>query len=255
MAAFPNSIARPANASAIAVIEHAGIRLPDMFATGVRDLAGGTDILKRGHRSSDVFLLRRGWTFSYRILPDGRRQILQFGLPEEILNHGAGIGGFATESIQALTAAAVSAMPRDQFGAAARLSPDLAHQLATHAERERLLACEHMTNIGRRSARERIANLLLELFCRVHRRLPDAPNDAVPMPLTQNIIADALGLTSVHVNRTLRSLRDEGIALVRHGNLLVLDPDRFVELADLSTELLAIIARQGALDAASSRAC
>jgi CRP-like cAMP-binding protein len=225
-----------------------------MFPAAVRELAGGTDLIKRGQRSPDVFLLRRGWTFTYRILPDGRRQILHFALPEEILNHGAGISGVATESIQALTDAAVSGMPREQLGMTARLTPEIGHQLATHLERCRLLAYEHMTNIGRRSARERIASLLLELYCRVHRRLPAAPNDSVPMPLTQNVIADALGLTSVHVNRTLGGLRDEGIARLRHGTLHVLDPERFVELGDLSSELLTIIARASERDAAMPRA-
>lgn len=255
MSALPNSIVRPVNAPAMSPItDHGGTSLHEIFPAGERAIVAGADILKRGHRSPDVLILRRGLAFTYRILPDGRRQILHFALSGEVLNPCAAIGGAATESVQALTDSAISAMPRDQFDAAAQLSPNIGRQLAARLEADRLLAYEHMTNIGRRNARERIANLLLELFCRVHRRLPETPDEAAPMPLTQNIIADALGLTAVHVNRTLRSLRDEGIVQMRHGALLVLDPGRFIELADLSSELLALMTRANSRDIGTVRA-
>lgn len=254
MSALTSSIARSAQVTATVPIGERGtVWLPEIFPAGEREIAAACDILKRGHRSPDVFLLRRGLAFIYRILADGRRQILHFALPEEVLNPCAGIGGAATASIQALTDVAISAMPRDQFDAATQLASDLGRQLAARFETGRLIAYEHMTNIGRRSARERIANLLLELFCRTRGRLPQTPNESAPMPMTQNVIADALGLTSVHVNRTLRCLRDEGILRLRHGTMLVLDPDRFIELADLSHELLALITRENGRDTGVGR--
>ncbi len=254
MSALPGPIVRSVDAPvAITSGDRGGARLAEIFPADASEIAAGTDILKRGHCSPDVFILRRGWAFLYRILPDGRRQVLNFALPGEVLNRRGGIGRAATESVQALTDAAISAMPRDRLDAAAQRAPDIARQLAVLSETDRLLAYEHMTSIGRRSARGRIASLLLELFCRTHRRLPETPNETAPMPLTQNVIADALGLTSVHVNRTLRGLRDEGTVRLRHGSLTVHDPARFAALADLSRELFALITHADGHDCEAAR--
>jgi CRP/FNR family transcriptional regulator, anaerobic regulatory protein len=246
MAASASSVMKSIKTAAeTASVDRDATRLTHIFPASTHEIPAGMDILRTGHRCADAFILRRGWAFIYHALGSGRRQILHFALPGEILNPCTATSHAATESIQALTDAALSALPHEQLDAAMRMAPDIASQVAMQVERDRLLAYQHMTNIGRRSARERIANLLLELFCRVRRRLPDRPNDTAAMPLTQAVIADALGLTAVHVNRTLRNLRNEGIAQLRHGELLVLDHRRLIEVADFSGEVLALMARTG----------
>ncbi len=112
--------------------------------------------------------------------------------------------------------------------------------------RDRTLANEHLTNIGRRVARERVAHLLLELFYRVWLAHPSPHSDGVELPLTQEHIGDALGLTSVHVNRTLRQLREAGLVTISGHNMQVLDPDMLAEVAGFDSEkVLQRPAREG----------
>ena len=115
--------------------------------------------------------------------------------------------------------------------------PKMAVRMACIAARDQVFAYQHLTSVGRRTARERIANLLLELFVRLRQSAPEASGDSIRLPLTQEHLGDALGLTSVHVNRTLRALREDGVLAIKRGALSILDPDRLAEEAGFDDEV------------------
>jgi len=223
--------------TALALSNERQVGIGSLFPGTVRRVSAGADIYAQGDYVADVFLLRTGWAFLYQVTADGRRQILHFALPGEILNYNPGLRHPAIEGAQAITAGAISSLSRHALDQILERSPIAARQVADSAELRRMLVFEHLTNLGRRCARERLANILLELFCRVRGRLPSVPEDRAPLPLTQSILADAVGLTPIHVNRTLRRLRQERIVCILPGVVRVLNPAKLVELAGLTNEV------------------
>ena len=106
-------------------------------------------------------------------------------------------------------------------------------QLAGLIAQDRSLAYDQLSSIGRGSARERVAHLLLELFVRYRMRWPGHRSEEMHLPLTQEHIGDATGLTGVHVNRVLRDLRKDGVVEFHYRRLRILNPDRLVDVAGI----------------------
>lgn len=206
-------------------------------STGDKEVRAGRDIIRLGEPCGIIYTLLAGWAFLYSLLEDGRRQILQFALPGAILGVDLLNGGQATYGIEALTEVTVSMLPHKAVEPLTRDHPELGLLLAELASRDRNLSYEHLTSLGRRSARERVAHLLLELFIRSHAQWPGHRIEEMHLPLTQEHIGDATGLTGVHVNRILRDLRNDGIVEFHYRRLTILDPDRLVDVADIEPQL------------------
>jgi PAS domain S-box-containing protein len=176
-------------------------------------------------------LIGNGWVYSYDLLADGRRQVIGFHLPGDIIGHpGLLVSGghhqYATASDCVLCAL-------DQPGLAAILHADtaLAKALQWAAARDAAIIEQHLVSIGRRSALARVAHLLLELGARLE-MIGLADPGGYRCPLTQEVIGDALGLTNVHVNRLLRRLRDQGLLTFVRGFVSFQDKDRLMALAE-----------------------
>ncbi len=202
------------------------------YKSSDRLFKAGEDLFRLGERCDEVYHLVDGWVFLYALLEDGRRQILHFALPGAIL-------GFYTDSIavygaQALTDTAVGIIPHNNLGALVEEYPGIGLRLAWMVWRECNLAYEHLSSIGRRSARERVARSLLELFVRYRMQWPRHRSEEMHLPLTQEHVADATGLTGVHVNRILRDLRKDGIVEFHYRRLRILNPDKLVNVAGIS---------------------
>jgi CRP/FNR family transcriptional regulator len=217
--------------SACGPLDRADLDFVRSFRTAARSIPAGHDFLIQNETVNEVFTLLEGWVILYEMLEDGRRQIMQFCLPGAFLGFQPNAKAPLPFSAQALTDVRVCAFPRAGIEDLLREDPALSYRLACITLRDRSLAFRHLTNVGRRSARERVANLLLEMFLRARMMEPGGGADTIYLPLTQEHIGDALGLTSVHVNRTLRALRVDGIVSVRGRTLRVLDPDRLAEEA------------------------
>lgn len=195
-----------------------------------RRIAVGADLVSQGGRLADVVTVLEGWLLLYELLEDGRRQILHVAVPGDALVPPPAATALPY-GIQAATAAVVCVTPAREAYRLAETDPAIADRLLTLASRATLLAYEHMTALGRRTARERVALLLVELYCRCRMVMP--PGRATRVPLTQAELGDALGLTAVHVNRTLRRLRQERLVDYEAGVLRILDPDRLAVVAAL----------------------
>lgn len=190
---------------------------------GISEVPAGTDFVRQGDPAAEAFTVLDGWAMRYILLPDGGRQIVDFCLPGDFVGFQAGDGEVHDYSVQAITAVRVCSFARAPLLEGLAGHAEFAFRLACLSHRDQVAAFRHLTSVGRRSARGRIASLLLELFLRVR-----AQDDRawVALPLTQEHIGDALGLTPVHVNRTLRRLREDGVVTLRDHRLTVHDLER-----------------------------
>lgn len=209
------------------------------FRSGTRRVAAGQDLLVQGEPATELYNLISGWAFTYQLLEDGRRQIDKIGLPGDFLGFQADLERPMGYSVHALTDCEVCVFPRRNLLELFREKPSLALRLTWMIARDESLARERLTSVGRRSALERIGYFLLDLYYRVRLREPSPVGAEIPLPLTQEHIGDALGLTSVHVNRTLRELREMGLLTVAGRRLHIMDPDGLADVAGVDEDTFA----------------
>ncbi len=200
-----------------------------------RAVPAGQDLFSQGEPCGDVFNILDGWVFLYELLEDGRRQILQFGLPGDFIGLRPS-GRVPFFGAQALSQVSICAIPRHRLLDLARRRPELAFELVRIVASDESQAYERLTALGRKTAVERVATLLLELFYRIRRRAPQAAGEILRIPLTQTHLADALGLTPVHINRTLGVLRQRGVIDYGNGLFHILAPHRLFEIAGVDAE-------------------
>ncbi|MFD1380065.1 Crp/Fnr family transcriptional regulator [Fodinicurvata halophila] len=169
----------------------------------------GRTVFAQGSQNVPLHNVLSGWLFSYQLLPDGRRQILQFLLPGDIAGlEPEGAAGI-THGLETLSEAVLCAIPRDGFHRLCARCPAVTERCRWMMARDVTLLFERLATLGRRMARERVVHLLMELAVRSSRTTQFADGTRLRMPLTQPIMADALGLTAIHINRVLRELRHE----------------------------------------------
>ncbi len=198
---------------------------------GERKYPAGSDFLRQGEPQREVFTLLDGWAMRYSLLDDGSRQVIDFCLPGAFIGFQPDSEAPKGYAAQAITGIKTCVLPQKGLMDLMSETPNMAVRLACIAYRDQVSMARHLANVGRRMARGRVANLLMELFVRARMRSPAASCEAIPLPLTQELIGDALGLTSVHVNRTRRGLREDRIVSLGGGTLRILDPDRLAEEA------------------------
>ncbi len=189
----------------------------------------GDNLFRPAEPCDAIYHLVDGWMFLYSLIDNGRRQILHFALPGALL--GLHPGRIAVYGAQALTDAAIWVIPHENLGPLIEEHPGVGLRLTWIVWRERNLAYDRLASIGRRSARERVARSLLELFVRCRMQWPGHRAEEMYLPLTQEHIGDAIGLTGVHVNRVLHGLRDDGIVEFRYRQFRILNPDKLVDVA------------------------
>ena len=211
---------------------------------GVRTVAARKhkDILIAGNRYECVYVNHDGWLLRYKILHSGSRQIIDFILPGQVFGLQASLFNHSLYSVATITEASLSAIPFEMIDSVFERSPKLAKVLFWSAACEAAILAEHLIDAARRSAYERVSHLLLELFVRLKGAgLTD--NMSFDMPLTQELIGDALGLTTVHVNRTIRSLREDKLIAIDGKVVTILDFEALSLLSDFENSYLGAAAR------------
>lgn len=176
----------------------------------------GHDLVIEGEAIRNGIIFERGWGCRYRLLEDGRRQILQLLVAGDHAGDSGAIFGQADHSIATLTPARILLLPVEALGELAARHPRLRLALEWSRFCDRAIIQARLVDIGRRSASQGMAHLILELYHRL-RLVGEADEDCFALPLKQETLADALGLTMVHVNRTLRQLRAEAFSIWTTG--------------------------------------
>jgi CRP-like cAMP-binding protein len=191
----------------------------------------GEELFVEGEAVRRPRFIVSGWASSQRVLSDGRRQIFSFSLPGDGLGLYPRMTPPALYTVVAATAMeTVDAQPVLELVRSGR-SPGLLRAFAAAARAEDIEFLDHLTRLGRQTAYERVAHFLLE----IHDRLAVVglgTERHFPLPLTQEILADALGLSIVHVNRTLQQLRRDKLIEWRSGVAVLLQRETLAKVAD-----------------------
>jgi CRP/FNR family transcriptional regulator len=182
-----------------------------------RTVAVGDAIYEEGELNYSVYVVLEGWVMLYKILEDGRRQILDFALPGTILGFGAEPQSAMPHTASALTPTKTAVLPRGQLCTFISREPKLVMRFVGGMADLLASAHENLTDVGRRTSHAAIENLLVRLICRVLAGRAPARGEVVHLPLTLEHIADALGLTVPHVCRSLKSFRANRIITSRRG--------------------------------------
>lgn len=195
-----------------------------------RTFVAGRDMVHQGQSAQAAYILGSGWACSYKLLQDGGRQIVDFQIPGDFLGLRSVLLHISDHSIEPITDIEVTEVLASDLLAAFAQTPRLAAAVLWAASRDEAMVVEHLVDIGRRDAAERMAHFLLELGARL--TLVGLGNKAgYACPLTQYLLADALGLSAVHVNRVLRQLREKGMMTFREGFVAFDNYDRLAEFA------------------------
>jgi CRP-like cAMP-binding protein len=202
-----------------------------VLQSAIQAVPRNREIISAGRKYDGVFVLIDGAAIRYRVLRDARRQVLNIALPGDFIGFPASFFETALYSITALTDATVSWVPFAGLFGLFQTQPRLAATLFCSFSCEAAMYTERLTDIGRRSALERVAHFLLELLTRLQ-AIGLADERSYRMPLTQELIGDALGLSVPHVNRTLRQLREDALVSIDGQIVVIRDIEALAALAD-----------------------
>jgi len=217
--------------SRLVALSPAEVAVLDELQASPRRVPRGREIVSEGRRYDGLQVLIEGVALRYRVLQDGRRQVLNIILPGDFIGFPGCFFENALYSIAGLGDCIVSPVPFSRllglFATHARLSAVIFWTLSC----ETAMYAEHLIGVGRRSALERVAHFLLEMLTRLQAiRLAD--DSSYRLPVTQELLADALGLSVQYVNQTLRQLREEGLVTVERHYVTIHDYDALAALAD-----------------------
>ena len=157
--------------------------------TGAQVIPSGSDLYRQGDICSTYYVVLSGWIALSALLDDGSCQILDFALPGAVLGFQSGAGAPMYHSARCLSVVRVYAFPRGKLDTIIESNPRLAVLLCRQIAGDEARAHDHLTNLGLREARERIARLLLEIYVRIRRRLPAEPGEIIQLPLGQGSAA------------------------------------------------------------------
>ena len=196
-------------------------------------LPAGATLIDEGQTDAPLYTLLTGWAFRFKTLRDGRRQILNFLLAGDFIGVQQKMGDASAHGVVALTDAVFCVFQRDALWEMHRKSPAMGFNVTWLTAHEESLVDDTLLSVGRRTAEERVASLLIQLFKRAAALQSDGGARGVPFPLTQQHIADGLGLSLVHTNKTLRRLELRGLHRISEGRLYLRDAKALARLADL----------------------
>lgn len=201
------------------------------FRRGTRTVPAGSAIVEEHRASAQLFTLYSGWAFRFKTLSDGRRQILNFLLPGDFIGLQDEFAEGQTHGVEAATAVLLCAFDRKDLWNMFHMQPKLGYDITWLAAREEKMVDDNLVTNGRRNAVERVAMLLMHLYRRAQ-RVGMERDGWVAFPFRQQHLADALGLSLVHTNKTMRRLQALGLYRLEGSWLRIVDPLALETLGD-----------------------
>lgn len=190
----------------------------------------GKELTQEGQTGHVVYILQRGWACSFKLLPDGSRQIITFPVPGDCVGLRSALLRTSDHSFSALTDAVVSRVEAARVIEVFNKFPQLGAAILWATSRDEAMVVEHLVSVGRRRAIERTAHFFLELRDRL-RLVGLAKDGRYACPLNQYVLADALGLSAIHVNRVLRQLRERELLTFHAHTVTIHDATKLKALA------------------------
>ena len=209
----------------VGVDDTAAVSALEAARSAVRVYGAGDIIYAQGDPSTHLLNVISGWIELHCDMADGRRQITTFLQPGALFGAEPD-GEDHSHTATAITTVVVCPIGTKKFHDLRRAVPSLNEQFVSLLQRERQNLIRRLASVGLLTARERVGVLLWDLALTAVGGGPLRVESLIPMPLTQRHIAEATGLTSIHVNRTLRQLREERVLELRDGRLRILNPSR-----------------------------
>lgn len=203
---------------------------------GEKVVPAGTTILRERADGDMLFTVLSGWVFRYRTLEGTRRQIINFGLPGDFLGLQATLDDAMSHGIESLTETTLCYFKREKLWLLYAEHPRLSYDITWLAADQERSFEEQLLTLGQRSAFERVAFLLWHLFDRA-RDVGLVKDCRVELPIRQQHLADTLGLSLVHTNKTLQKIREDGAIDVKDRCLHVIDEARLIKMGRVDTSL------------------
>ena len=203
----------------------------------IHQFAAREDVISQGDRTGGVKLLLEGFACRYKVLEDGRRQIVAYFVPGDLCDLRVFILKRMDHSIGAIVASKVAEIAPDDVLKLTHNYPTLTRALWWSTLVEEAIAREWIVNVGQRNALERMAHLFCELLYRF-RAVGLNEGNSCTLPLTQVELAETLGLSSVHVNRTLQELRRQKLITLENSTLTIQDLDALKEVSFFNPDYL-----------------
>jgi CRP-like cAMP-binding protein len=220
MAALVKTLTNPIKQHPFVVKLNRSVRLDEDDLTALARLMDrklavkqGKDIIVEGYEYKALHIVESGFAIRYKLLHNGKRQIVNIILPGDIVGFPACFFQQAVFSVTALRKMSLHFIPIDAFAALCLERAKIATALFWFAAREAAILSEHVTDTGRREPLERLAHFLLEVHARLQ-AIGQASENSFEMPLTQEKLGDAVGLSAPHVNRMLAELRSLGLIAI-----------------------------------------
>ncbi len=223
--------------SAFVALAEAELAVLEQLHQRRRTFEAGRDLVHQGQSEQAAYILAAGWVVSYKIQPDGSRQIVDFQIPGDFLGLRSVLLHTSDHGIEPIVEIeAAEVLVSDLLQAFAE-TPRLATAILWAVSRDEAMVVEHLVGLGRRYADARMAHFLLELGVRLS-LVGMGSKKGYACPLTQYHLADALGLSAIHVNRVLRKLREDELVTFRDGFVTFNNYEGLVKLADFDPAYL-----------------
>lgn len=212
-------------------------RALEAICSNVREVRAGADLICEGDRPNHVNILLEGWAFRYKLLADGKRQVLAFLIPGDLCDIHIFVLKKMDHGIATLGPARVATVAAERMIEIMDRHPAIERALWWATLVDEAVLREWLVNMGQRDAYSALGHLFCELSIRMG-AVGLAKDDAIALPITQSELADTMGLTPVHVNRTLQRLRSEGLITLEQRELTILDPARLAEVSGFEPNYL-----------------
>jgi CRP-like cAMP-binding protein len=221
----------------LANLEPADIAVLEQISANARVLGPNVELFREDAAPDHALIVLDGFACRYKQRQAGARQILAYLLPGDLWDGDAPYHGRMGHAVGTLSTCVVARVSHQALAELLTRHPNLAQALHLAKLAEAATAWEWIVNLGCRSATERMSHLFCELMARME-AVGLVQDGSCPLPLTQGHLADTLGLSNVHVNRTLQDLRRQGLIEWKGRSLTVLKPQRVRDLAEFNPAYL-----------------
>lgn len=229
--AEPGPLRRKLHRFVHTTVEH---ELLAQFSTQRRHIEAGKRLVNGDQAPRSAYVLHEGWACSFREMSDGRRQIFDFRLPGDFVGLQSLLLKKPNYDVIALTEVVVSEVGIDRLISTIRQSPQLCEGVLWSLSRDTVIILEHLVNIGSRGALERTVHLLIEIGYRLN-QVGYSEKNHYECPLTQKDLAEAVGITHVHLNRVLRHLRRQKLLSFTDHAITLDDLPALIRIAEFES--------------------